>query len=59
MNDNSDDSLSLPHVVPPFLPPLTHRRYTLVLDLDETLIHYIESSNDPNTRYNHGPSEVG
>jgi len=53
MNDNSDDSLSLPHVVPPFLPPLTHRRYTLVLDLDETLIHYLECANDPNTRYNH------
>ena len=25
---------------PPFLPPLKYKQYTLVLDLDETLIHY-------------------
>jgi len=30
--------------VPPYLPkiPSNNRKYTLVLDLDETLIHYIE-----------------
>lgn len=32
---------SLPNVQPPYLPPMTpNKRYTLVLDLDETLIHY-------------------
>ena len=34
-------------VVPPFLPPMdtTKYSYTLVLDLDETLVHYIEEEN--------------
>ena len=34
-------------VKPPFLPPLdtTKYKYTLVLDLDETLVHYIEEEN--------------
>jgi hypothetical protein len=32
----------LPIVHPPFLPPLKDREYTLVLDLDETLVHYYE-----------------
>lgn len=27
---------------PPYLPQMSNRKYTLVLDLDETLIHYIE-----------------
>jgi hypothetical protein len=30
---------------PPYLPRgITDRKYTLVLDLDETLIHYVEDS---------------
>ena len=37
---------NLPKVSPPFLPPLSPEekdtRYTLVLDLDETLIHNVE-----------------
>ena len=34
-------------VVPPFLPPMDASKYsyTLVLDLDETLVHYIEEEN--------------
>ena len=34
-------------VKPPFLPPLNTKKYlyTLVLDLDETLVHYIEEDN--------------
>ena len=34
-------------VKPPFLPPLDTKKYlyTLVLDLDETLVHYIEEEN--------------
>ena len=34
-------------VKPPFLPPLDKEkyRYTLVLDLDETLVHYVEEEN--------------
>lgn len=30
-------------VKPPFLPELLEDRYTLVLDLDETMVHYIEN----------------
>ena len=34
-------------VKPPFLPPLDSKKYTysLILDLDETLVHYIEEEN--------------
>lgn len=40
---------NLPKVSPPFLDPLTEEdadKYTLVLDLDETLIHNVEYQND-------------
>lgn len=41
---------NLPKVSPPFLPPLTGKDkdtlYTLVLDLDETLIHNVEYGQD-------------
>lgn len=41
--------VNLPKVTPPFLNPLTLQtdpQYTLVLDLDETLIHNVEYGND-------------
>lgn len=47
--DSLNDDISLPVVIPPFLPALPLTNYpifTLVLDLDETLIHYIETVND-------------
>jgi hypothetical protein len=31
-------------IVPPYLPKIQDKKYTLVLDLDETLIHYVEES---------------
>jgi hypothetical protein len=41
---------NLPKVCPPFLPPLPEgekdKTYTLVLDLDETLIHNVEYGQD-------------
>lgn len=40
---------NLPKVSPPFLDPLSEEEkdmYTLVLDLDETLIHNVEYQND-------------
>lgn len=48
---NTTESLDLdgelPKVDPPYLPPLENENtYTLVLDLDETLIHYYESGNE-------------
>lgn len=43
-DSESEDMLEA--VDPPYLPPLTDeqqkRTYTLVLDLDETLVHYFE-----------------
>lgn len=37
----------LPKVEPPYLPPKekNEKKYTLALDLDETLIHYNEGEN--------------
>jgi TFIIF-interacting CTD phosphatase-like protein len=42
------DWASLPKVKEPFLPPklLSDSEYTLVLDLDETLIHFIQNEED-------------
>ena len=42
----SEDYNSLPLVAAPYLPSwlTNNKKYTLVLDLDETLIHYIEYS---------------
>lgn len=36
---------SLPKVFPPYLPDIKEMRLTLVLDLDETLVHYKENFN--------------
>lgn len=40
--------IDLPKVNPPFLPELieTDKKYTLVLDMDETLIHNIDKGPD-------------
>ena len=45
-SESSD--FSLPQVEPPFLPPIDNDeyKYTLVLDLDETLVHYYETEDD-------------
>jgi hypothetical protein len=41
-DDDYEEDDSLPVVYPPFLPCITDdtKKYTLVLDLDETLIHF-------------------
>ena len=46
----SEDDDSLPTVQAPYLPSklANNKKYTLVLDLDETLIHYVEYSQGPN-----------
>jgi len=44
--DSDDEDKKLPKVYPPFLQPLNpnsiNTTYTLVVDLDETLVHLIE-----------------
>eukprot|EP00347_Sterkiella_histriomuscorum_P017606 403348696 len=48
-DDDEDDEDNLPTVYPPFLPPKIDedlRQYTLVLDLDETLIHFEDSQDN-------------
>lgn len=47
MDDLDQEDEKLPFVKPPYLPPLStdnlkSKIYTLVIDLDETLIHLIE-----------------
>ena len=50
----------MPVVIAPYLPIQSiPNRYTLVLDLDETLIHYIESINDPGLSYPIAESTIG
>lgn len=42
-----DDIADLPTVEPPYLPPLEDpNSFTLVLDLDETLVHYYETEDE-------------
>lgn len=44
---SADKIENLSEVPPPFLPPLIGtKRYTLVLDLDETLIHFFDGNSD-------------
>ena len=52
LNPNSHGDVNeidlLPPVTVPFLPPSENKSdFTLVLDLDETLVHYVESDTDP------------
>lgn len=50
VNEDQYEGDNLPAVYAPYLPPLTLRQqekmYTLVLDLDETLIHYFEMGSE-------------
>ena len=56
IEDNNDEDEDVPKIKPkpPFLPPKSKndkREYTLVLDLDETLVHYCEDENDEDNAY--------
>jgi len=45
-NEASGGAPTNQHVKAPFLPPIaSNKKYTLVLDLDETLVHYFEERN--------------
>ena len=49
VNEDEDDDEKLPQPEPPFLGPRKKgdlREYTLVLDLDETLVHYFQDEKE-------------
>ena len=53
-NESEDEDVPKIKPKPPFLPPKSKddkREYTLVLDLDETLVHYCEDENDEENAY--------
>lgn len=47
LTESFEEDLELPVVEPPYLPALGEARaFTLVLDLDETLVHYYETEDE-------------
>jgi CTD small phosphatase-like protein 2 len=47
LTESFEEDVELPVVQPPYLPPLEDEsRFTLVLDLDETLVHYYETEDE-------------
>ena len=46
--ESVDYEMDLPHVSSPYLPAVKNRIFTLVLDLDETLVHYFEVGGEGN-----------
>ncbi|OMJ68664.1 hypothetical protein SteCoe_33822 [Stentor coeruleus] len=46
--ESVDFEVELPNVYPPYLPSLKSGTFTLVLDLDETLVHYFEVAGEGN-----------
>lgn len=49
ISEEEEDEFVLPEVTPPFLPQKASRLesdYTLVLDLDETLIHFVNTQDE-------------